>query len=369
MRTWAEISLGNLEHNVRAMQARLPEGCRYLGVVKADAYGHGAVPVAQRLEQMGISHLAVACYEEALQLRQAGIRAQILILGPGAAWQAREVAALGNVCQAVGSLRLARELSQNLEGSGLTLPVHLKLDTGMSRTGFSLHHENGLDEAAEAMLLPHLEVQGAFTHFASSDEPDKRFTQYQHRRFLNGTLDLERMTGKKFSMLHCANSGAMVNHPMTYMDMVRPGLAQYGLYPCEDERGDLVLKPVMRLMTRVAEITDHIVGDTISYGRTYLCEKEQRFAVLPIGYADGLMRSLSGKLTVRINGKPAPQCGRICMDMCMVDITHLPDVQVGDEVEIFGGEQSVDVLAEAAGTISYELLCSVSPRVPRVYTE
>ncbi len=368
MRTWAEISLGNLECNVRNMQARLPEGCKYLGVVKADAYGHGAVQVARRLEDMGVEHLAVACYEEALQLRQAGITAQILILGPGAAWQAREIAALGNVCQAVGSLRLAQALSQELEGSGLTLPIHIKLDTGMSRTGFSLHHDTGLDEAAAAMLLPHLEVQGAFTHFAVSDDRSSRFTLYQLRRFQNGTLDLERMTGKRFALRHCANSGAMVNYPMTYMDMVRPGLAQYGLYPSAD-RGAVELKPVMRLMTRVAELTDHIPGDTISYGRTYLCESPRRFAVLPIGYADGLHRALSGKLTVMIGGKAAPQRGRICMDMCMVDVTDLPEVQVGDEVEIFGTAQSVDALAEAAGTISYELLCAVSPRVPRIYVD
>ena len=186
------------------------------------------------------------------------------------------------------------------------------------------------------MLLPHLDVQGAFTHFAVSDEPDKRFTQYQHRRFLNGTLDLERMTGKKFALRHCANSGAMVNHPMTYMDMVRPGLAQYGLYPCEDEQGWLELKPVMRLMTRVAEITDHIAGDTISYGRTYLCEKEQRFAVLPIGYADGLDRHLGGgRWSMLVAGHAVPTVGRICMDSCMIDVTDVVGVKEGDQMSIF----------------------------------
>lgn len=365
-RTWAEISLTNLEHNVKNMQAQLPEGCQYLGVVKANAYGHGVIPVAKRLEEIGVEYLAVACFDEAEELREAGIKAQILILGPTPAYLAKEIAALGNVVQAVGSLSLARSLSAELSGTGLILPVHLKFDTGMSRTGFSVCQDAGLREALEAMNLPNLEVQGGFTHFAVSDEPAESFTDTQFERFMKAADFLEAKAGRRFGLRHCTNSGAMVNYPETYLDLVRPGIAQYGLYPAA-ERGSLELKPVMKLMTRVAEITDHMTGDTVSYGRTYTCESDRRFAVLSIGYADGLHRALSGKMDVIIRGKKARQCGRICMDMCMVDITDLPDVQVGDEVEIFGGEQSVDVLAELAGTISYELLCAVSPRVPRVY--
>lgn len=368
MRTWAEIRLGNLEHNVRNMQAQLPEGCCYLGVVKANAYGHGAIPVAKRLEAIGVEHMAVACYDEAAQLREAGITAQILILGPSPAVLAQDIAKLKNVCQAVGSLRLAQALSDALCGTELTLPIHIKLDTGMSRTGFSVHREGSLNDAAAAMTLPGLDAQGVFTHFAVSDEPSSDFTQTQFDRFTAAVEALETTAGRQFVLRHCTNSGAMVNYPQMYLDMVRPGIAQYGLYPAA-EHGALDLKPVMRLMTRVMEITDHMPGDTVSYGRTYTCGNPRRFAVLPIGYADGLHRSLSGKLTVTIGGKPAEQCGRICMDMCMVDITDLPEVQVGDEVEIFGDEQSVDVLAETAGTISYELLCAVSPRVPRVYLD
>ena len=367
-RTWAEISLRNLEHNVRNMQAQLPDDCWYLGVVKADAYGHGAIPVAQRLEAIGVTHMAVACYEEAVQLRDAGITAQLLILGPSPAGFARDIAALGNVCQAVGSLRFAQSLSAELEDSGLTLPVHIKLDTGMSRTGFSVMHQGALEAAAKAMCLPGLDIQGVFTHFAVSDELGNAFTAEQFLRFTRSVNWLEETSGKKFALRHCTNSGAMVNYPEMYLDMVRPGIAQYGVYPAE-ERGALDLKPVMKLMTRVVEITDHEPGDTVSYGRTYTCEQPRRFAVLPIGYADGLHRALSGKLEVVIGGQKAKQCGRICMDLCMVDITELPAVQVGDEVEIFGGLQSVDTLAQQAGTISYELLCAVSPRVPRIYVD
>ncbi|MBP3654479.1 MAG: alanine racemase [Oscillospiraceae bacterium] len=367
-RTWAEISLGNLEHNVRNMQAQLPEGCRYLGVVKANAYGHGAVPVAKRLEEIGVTNMAVACYDEAVQLREAGITAQLLILGPSPAFLAKDIAVLGDVCQAVGSLSLAQAMSAEMDGSGLTLPIHLKLDTGMSRTGFSVMQHGALEAAAQAMALPGLDAQGVFTHFAVSDELGNDFTAEQFLRFTRSVSWLEETSGKKFALRHCTNSGAMVNYPEMYLDMVRPGIAQYGLYPAS-EHGALDLKPVMKLMTRVAEITDHLPGDTVSYGRTYTCERPHRFAVLPIGYADGLHRALSNQLEVVIGGEKARQCGRICMDMCMVDITDLPGVQIGDPVEIFGGEQSVDALAELAGTISYELLCAVSPRVPRVYVD
>ena len=362
-RTWAEIRLGNLEHNVRNMQAQLPAGCRYLGVVKANAYGHGAVEVSRRLETLGVTNLAVACFDEAVRLRQAGVTADILILGPSPAFLARDIAELRHVAQAVGSLRLARALDAELTGTGLTLPVHIKLETGMGRTGFT-----NLADAARAMSLPGLDAQGVFTHFCVSDEYGNEFTAAQFDHFTRGVAMLEERSGKKFTIRHCTNSGAMVNYPQTYLDMVRPGIVQYGIYPAA-EHGALSLRPVMRLMTRVAELTGHAVGDTISYGRTYTCDRPRIFAVLPIGYADGLHRALSNRLEVTIGGKKAKQCGRICMDMCMVDVTDLPDVQVGDEVEIFGDAQSIDVLARQAGTISYELLTAVSPRVPRVYLD
>ena len=367
-RTWAEISLGNLEHNVRNMQKQLPDGCKYLGVVKANAYGHGVIPVAKRLEEMGVEHLAVACYDEAAELRDAGITAQILILGPSPAYLAKELVELGNVVQAVGSLQAAQNLSAQLKDTQLTLPVHMKLDTGMCRTGFSVQQAADMEAAKAALELPNLDFQGVFTHFAVSDEHDDEFTAYQYHAFLRAVAMLESHQKHTFPVRHCTNSGAMVNYPGTYMDLVRPGLVQYGLYPGAD-RGKLDLKPVMQLKTRVVEISDRMDGDTVSYGRTYTCEGQRRFAVLSIGYADGLHRALSGKMDVYINGHKAKQCGRICMDMCMADITDLPHVQVGDEVEIFGERQSVDVLAQLADTISYELLCAVSPRVPRIYVD
>ncbi len=365
-RTWAEINLTALEHNVNQIRGQLPADCAYLGVVKANAYGHGAVRVAKKLEQIGVKHLAVASFDEAAELRYKGITAEILILGPTPVYLTREIVKLGNVCQTIGSLELAKQMAQRLQGE--TLPVHLKLDTGMSRIGFAVHRGDGLRDAEEAMQLEGLDVQGVFTHFAVSDELGDPFTDRQFERFMAAVEHLEAVRGEKFKLRHCTNSGAMVNYPDFYLELVRPGLATYGLYPAA-EHGALELQPVMTLKTRVAEITDHCDGDTVSYGRTYTCEGDRRFAVLPIGYADGLQRSLSGKLEVLFGGRRAAQRGRICMDMCMVDISDLPDVQVGDEVEIFGCGQSVSDLAALAGTIHYELLCAVSPRVPRVYVE
>jgi len=205
-----------------------------------------------------------------------------------------------------------------------------------------------------------------FTHFAVSDEPEESFTLEQFARFTKAVDELENETGRSLGIRHCANSGAVVNFRETCLDMVRPGLLLYGLYPGA-ERGGLDLKPVMRLLTRVAEITEHHAGDTISYGRIFTCERDMRLAVIPVGYADGLHRSLSGKFDVLINGKRAHQVGRICMDMCMVDVTDMPEVKTGDIVTVFGDEPEATELADIAGTISYELLCAISPRVPRVY--
>ena len=368
-RTWAEIHLGSIEHNVRAMREKLPALCRFLGVVKADAYGHGAVPVARRLEAMGCEYLAVACLDEALELREAGLRAPILILGYTDPELAQSLVE-HDITQAVGSLDMARSLSAHVDSGRVR--VHLKLETGMGRTGFRVLSERELSDAAEALKLPGLEVEGVFTHFAVSDVYGDPFTAEQYRRFLEGVEALERAWGRRFAIRHCANSGAVINYPQYGLDMVRPGIATYGLYPAK-ETGGIALCPAMELKTRVAQITEHQPGDTVSYGRTFTVTAPMRIAVLPIGYGDGLHRCLSGKLEVLLHGVRARQLGRICMDMCMVDITHIPDVKPGDVATIFGrdgeGFLSVDELAEKAGTISYELLCAVSGRVPRIYME
>jgi alanine racemase len=281
---------------------------------------------------------------------------------------AQELADL-RITQAVGNLETAQALSDGLSGTGKTLTVHLKLETGMGRTGFRVYGDWDPAIPAQAAALPGLEAQGVFTHFCVSDgQPGQRdFTYVQLERFQGAIGAIEARWGQKFAIRHCTNSGAMLTFPETYMDMVRPGVSLYGLYPGPD-RARLDLIPAMTLKTRVAYLEQHQPGDTVSYGRTYTVTQPQTLAVLPIGYADGLHRVLSNKLTVWVKGQKARQVGRICMDMCMVDVTGL-DVQPGDEVEIFGRHMPIDDVADLAGTIHYELTCAVAPRVPRVYVD
>ena len=248
------------------------------------------------------------------------------------------------------------------------LLVFDEIQTGMGRTGFDVHDDSHLDEMLEALSLPHLNFTGVFTHFAVSDENGDPYTQLQFSRFLHAIDRMEQASGHHFAIRHCANSGAVINYPQMHLDMVRPGLLLYGVFPAA-ETGGLDLRPAMSLYSRVSEVTHHHTGDTISYGRTFTCPHDMRLAVLPVGYADGLLRSLSGKGDVLLHGKRAPQVGRICMDMCMVDVTDIPEVQPGDVATIFGRDLSVAEQADKAGTIPYELLCAMSQRVQRVYID
>ena len=369
-RTWAEIDLDNLEYNYRSIRAHLRPGTRFLGVVKADAYGHGAVPVAKTLEEIGCEYLAVATVWEAIDLREHGIALPILILG----YTAPEHTALMlqyDITASVSEYTAAVAMSEIAQAKGAPLKVHLKADSGMGRLGFVCH--DGADpseDMAKIMALPGLSVEGIFTHFAVSDVPGDPFTAAQYRDFTALIERLEAMTGQKFKIKHCVNSGAVINYIELQMDMIRPGIALYGLYPAAD-RGQIDLRPVMEMKTRVVQIKTVDMGQSVSYGRNFIADTRRTVAVLPIGYADGLHRVLSGRIDVLVRGRRARQIGNICMDMCMVDITGISDVAVGDVVTIFGKDGdafiSVDELAEKAGTISYELLCSVSKRIPRVY--
>lgn len=371
-RTWAEVNLGNIAGNVRALRETLPPDCGFVGIVKADAYGHGAVPVARRLAELGAAYLAVSCIDEALELRSAGIReTPILILGPSPAFLARELAE-NRLTQTVCDAENARALSETLAGSDLTLRIHVKVDTGMGRLGLHAGEAGVSEKVAAIAALPHLEAEGIFTHFAASDEAEDGFTAAQHSLFLRAVSGAEALMGRRFALRHCANSGAVVNYRQMAMDLARPGIALYGAYHGFG-RDKIALRPAMSLKTRVSFISRHYPGDTISYGRTYPVAQEGLYAVLPIGYADGLHRSLSGNMDVLLHGKRAPLRGRICMDLCVVDITHIPECRVGDIATVFGTDGhavlGVDELAERAGTISYELLCSVSKRVPRIYLD
>ena len=369
-RTWTEIDLSNLEHNYRALRAMLPQGCRFLGVVKADAYGHGAVPVARRLETLGAEYLAVACLDEALELRQAGITTPILILGYTPVERADSLLDNG-ITQTVYDVDMARALSDAAAAAGKTLKIHVKADTGMSRLGWLCGEEDqsaAVEAIAQVRALPGLEAEGIYTHFANADG-DEDYTMLQFTRFLD-LLEALKDKGITFAIRHCAASAAALKFPCTHLDMVRPGIALYGHYPdpsCEGLDGP-GLRPVMTLKTRVASVKTVPAGTPVSYGCTHVLDRETRLAALTIGYADGLPRLCSDKLEVLIGGQRAPVVGRICMDMCMADVTGL-DVASGDEVEVFGEHLPIEDVAALAGTIQYELLCAVSPRVHRAYLD
>ena len=366
-RTWAEIDLDALACNYEILCGRMGPSSRFLGVVKADAYGHGAVQVSRTLEELGAAYLAVSSIDEAREIRSAGIRLPILQLGLTPAEQAGQLLA-HRVAQAVWSEESALSFSREAERLGGRIKVHIKLDTGMSRLGFlcdGAHLERAMEEIAAAAALPGLEAEGIFTHFAAADG-DEDYTMGQFTRFLD-LVDGLKERGVEFALRHCANSAAVLSYPCTHLDMVRPGIALYGHYPdpaCEglDRPG---LAPVMRLFTRVAAVRTLPGGTCVSYGCTARLEEERTLAVLPLGYADGLSL-LSNRGGVWLGGQRCPIVGRVCMDMCMVDVTGLA-VRPGDVAEVFGTQAPIEEAAGLVGTIQYELLCSVSPRVPRIY--
>ena len=368
MRTWAEIDLSALEHNYRALRAMLPAGCRFLGVCKANAYGHGAVPVAQKLEELGADMLAVACVAEAKELRQAGITLPILCLGNTPVELAPMLLEY-QVTQAVGDLATGQALSEAAVAAGKTLTIHVKLDTGMSRLGFlweAGREEETADEIARLCRLPGLEAEGLFTHFADADGSEA-YTMAQFDRFLAARAALEER-GIAFKICHCASSAAVLQYPCTYLDMVRPGLVLYGWYPAEELKGldGPGLEPVMAVKSRVAAVRSLPKGTPVSYGRTAVLERDSRIAVVPVGYGDGYPRSLSNRMVMRVRGVECPIVGRVCMDMCMLDVTGVPGVQAGDVAVVYDGTL-LERAARLAGTIPYELMCDVNPRVPRVY--
>lgn len=368
-RTWAEISLANIRHNYEAIRASLPAGCRFLGVVKADAYGHGARAVARLLESAGADYLAVSCLDEAIELRDDGIEMPILILGH-TPHEYTNVLIENNITQTVTCLAKALEYSAEAAALGKTLKIHIKLDTGMSRLGFLIageHFDEGVDNVVRSCTLPGLAPEGIYTHFAVSDEPDEdseAYTRAQFALFCRVVDEVKRRGGIEFAIRHCANSGAVANYPEMALDMVRPGLLLYGY---GDTSGRLGLLPCMRLVTTVSTIKFYEPGTSVSYGRRYVTERRTRMGVLGIGYADGLPRLISNRCSFYTRGGFAPQRGSICMDMCMLDLTGLPQVDVGSEVELFGRNNDIYKLSDAAQTIPYELLCAVSKRVPRVY--
>lgn len=366
-RTWAEVSLAAIEHNYKTIRARLPEHCRFLGIVKADAYGHGAVEVAKRLEKCGADYLAIACLDEAIELRRSGISLPILILGHTPPSYVRELIE-NDLTQTVSCEAKAIEYSDAVGALGKSLKIHIKLDTGMSRLGYLCageYFDDGVRNVVRTCRMPNLDVEGIYTHFAVSDYTDDDSMDYTRRQYklFCDVISAAEKQGISFKLRHCANSGAVVNHPDMLLDMVRPGLLLYGY----GDGGSMGLKPAMRLVSTVSTIKYYEPDTFVSYGRSFVTDKRMRMGVIAAGYADGLPWAAAGNCAFYSEGKALRQCGNICMDMCMVDLSDAPEVQVGSEVEIFGENAALTELSKAAGTIPYELLCSVSKRVPRIY--
>ena len=368
-RVLALIDLDALEYNIKSIRKRTPEGTGIIGVIKADAYGHGSVEVAQVLLENGADWFAVAVVDEGLNLRKHGINAPILLLGYTPELRFEDVINNGFI-QTMYSYEMAEKLSKTAVRLGKTAVVHIKIDTGMGRIGYRVNDE-AADEIVRISKLPGIEVNGMFTHFAASDEADKAYTNMQFERFMKMDKMLKDR-GLNIPVRHAANSAAIMDIDSMMLNMVRPGIILYGAYPSDEVvKENLDLRPVMSIKTHVSFVKEVEKGDCISYGRTYTAPDKRKIATIPVGYADGFIRAYAKDGKVLIKGKFAPIVGRICMDQFMVDVTDIDDVKINDEVVLMGtqGENSItaDDIAKALNTINYEVFCTLSKRVPRQY--
>ncbi len=374
-RAWAEIDLDAIKHNLTEVKKQLHDKVKMMAVVKADAYGHGALEVSKTALESGADWLGVALLDEAIQLRKAGIDAPILILGKILAEYMGELFEY-NITPCVADVEFARLLSKEAVKRARPIKVHLKIDTGMTRIGFlyddnSENREKTKTDIIEISRLPGIEIEGAFTHFSLADSSDPQYTRMQHARFCD-LMDRLGEKGIKILLKHVSNSAATLNFPEMQMDMVRSGIITYGLKPSDEtDVGKLNLIPAMTFKTRVTHVKEVDKNTRISYGGVYKADEKKVIATLGVGYADGYSRILSGKAEVVLKGKKLNQTGRICMDQCMIDATEVNNINVGDEVILFGGgrnaEVSADDVAKKLGTINYEVVCMVGKRVPRVY--
>ncbi len=364
--TVGEVDLGALEFNYRQIKKRIPEDVKLLAVVKADAYGHGAIPVSRRLERLGVDYLGVAIPEEGVELRKGGVKTPILVLGGIFGGEVDPIFRfrLTPVVFRKDSLRI---LSREAERRKKKVRVHLKVDTGMGRLGVPLNLWP--DFLREVRRFPRIEAEGILSHFSMKDE-EKGFTQNQWRAFQEAVAIAHKL-GISSQCLHMASSATLTAFPAYCARLVRPGIMLYGSYPAPAFRSLIPLKPLMTLKTRIHFLKSVPPGTRISYGGTFKTKRKSLIATLPIGYADGYSRHLSNRGEVLIHGRRAPVVGKVCMDFIMVDATHIPRVSVGDEVILMGrqGKEQItpEEIAEKINSISYEVLCSIGKRVPRVY--
>ncbi len=368
-RLTAEIDLDAVDFNIKSIIKRVDGRAKLIGTVKADAYGHGAIEVARVLEENGVDIFSVAMLDEAINLRKQGLDKTILMLGLTPPEYIKEALEY-DVILPVVSYGEAVKISEEAKKLGKKAVVHIKLDTGMGRIGFRADCKETADEVEKVSKLDNIEINGIFTHFCTSDCKDKTFTKIQKERFVN-TVNAIEARGIHIPLKHASASAGLMDFDDMFFNAVRPGIILYGYYPSDEVMKErLPLKPVMSLKTYVTFIKEIEKGDSLGYGRTYIADEKRKIATIPAGYADGYNRLLSNKGRVLVNGKSAPIKGRICMDQCMVDITGI-EAKEWDEVVLLGRqgneEITADEIAETIGTISYEVLCMVSKRVPRVY--
>ena len=369
-RVYAEINLDAVSHNIAQIEQRIGKDTKIMGVIKADGYGHGAVPIGKELERMeSLWGYAVATAEEAEILRRNGLKKPILVLG-AVFPEKYGILARNEIRPTVYSMKQAGELERFAEKWGCVLKVHLKIDTGLSRLGFQVTEE-AAEELAQIARMPHIIVEGIFTHFAMADARDKTMAKEQMRQFQKMKEMMSRR-GISIPISHCANSAAMIDLPESGMSLVRAGISLYGMWTSGEVRKEnLDLQPALSLKSRIVFLKELEPGRTISYGATYETKKRQRIATIPVGYADGYPRSLSNRGYVLIHGKPAPVCGRICMDQFMADVTDIPEAEEGDEVTLVGKdgarEISMEEIGDLSGRFNYEFACDLGKRIPRVY--
>ena len=374
--TWAEIDLNAIAHNVHELRRITAPSARLMVAVKANAYGHGIIEVARQALKSGADALGVARVNEGVRLREAGIDAPILVFGytpPSEAARLYEF----DLIQTVYSYETARALSHTASSLDIKINIHLKVDTGMGRLGLlpdsrrAVPADSAVEEVKSIAGLSGLKFEGIFTHFATADWFDKSYAEKQFQIFSN-FLDQLHKAGLKFSVKHAANSGAIIDMPQTHLDMVRAGIAVYGLYPSDEiDKSRIKLLPAMSLKARIIHLKKVSAGFMVSYGITHETKKPTIIATIPVGYGDGFSRLMSSNGHVLVHGQKAPIIGRVCMDLTMLDVGHIPEVEIEDEVVVFGhqGNASItaDEIARSINTINYEVVTKISSRVPRIY--
>lgn len=376
-RAWAEIDLDILAQNMKEIRRITSQNAEIMAVVKADAYGHGAIQVSRVLLENGATRLAVSMIDEAIELRKNGISVPILILSHTDPRRFHEVI-FYDLTLTVYAEDFASALSIQAQKDSKDVHIHIKVDTGMGRIGYQAGTDS-IEEILRISKMPGLIVEGLFTHFATSDDPDREYTELQFSRFMDAACELE-AHGLHIPIKHCCNSAGILRFPDMHLDMVRAGLILYGMWPkgCPDAYQPITLRPVMTLKSSIVHVKNLPAGSSVSYGRHFVTARESVIATIPIGYADGYSRRLSNRADVLLHGKRAPVVGNICMDMCMIDVSDFKTrPEISDEVVIFGTQTigtekyslPIDEISDLLDTINYEITCLIGKRVPRVYLQ